>query len=167
MTQKEEVRDKKQVFIGSAVTHVPDVFFEEYKELIVELSKLLETKYLCKAKHSLKKDDSRLSYIEKHKTAADCYKKCVEDIKASKLMIAEISFPSIGLGQEIEIASQNKIPIIVLFKDYFGREPQGELIVSRMALGNPLVVHQIKYKTTKEAIGELESILESRPHYLQ
>ena len=37
MTQKEEVRDKKQVFIGSAVTHVPDVFFEEYKELIVEL----------------------------------------------------------------------------------------------------------------------------------
>jgi hypothetical protein len=115
MIQKKELINKTQIFIGSAVTHVPATFFDEYKELIIEIAKLLETKYEYKTKHALKHDDSIHSYIKKHKSAIECYKKCVFDIKESKLLIAEISFPSIGLGQEIEIASQNKIPIIVFF----------------------------------------------------
>lgn len=166
MTQQTSATEK-QIFIASCVTHSPNVFFEEYKNLIIEIANLLETKYSCKTHHSIKKEDSRLSYIEKHKTAQECYTKCVKDIKESKLLIAEISFPSIGIGQEIEIASQNQIPIIVLFKDFFNRESKKELVVSRMALGNPSIIHQIQYTSVNDALSKLDLFIKNNPNYFQ
>lgn len=56
------------------------------------------------------------------------FEKALEGIKTAEVVIAEISYPSIGVGQQITLALNQKIPVIALYQK---NEPK----VSRFALG--------------------------------
>jgi hypothetical protein len=92
-------------------------------------------------------------------------------VQDAELLIAEASFPSTGLGIELQIAEAKNIPIILCFRD-FGlnkiapveyENPDhkwhhlqiGDGYVSLMALGIPNIFHVIKYSDTSSGISDI------------
>lgn len=63
------------------------------------------------------------------------YRKIIE----SSLLVAYVGEPSLGVGQEIQIASFHQIPILLVFEK--GAK------VSRMTLGNPMVKQTFQFET--------------------
>ncbi len=92
-------------------------------------------------------------------------------VENSDVIIAEASFPSTGLGVEIQIAEVKGIPIIICFReidsnraapiayenpDHTKHDLQiGEGIVSYMALGIPSVFQVIKYIDYEDGIAQV------------
>jgi len=86
---------------------------------------------------------------------AEVYKTNFEMIKKSKLIIAEISYPSTGTGMEIGFALLMDKPVICLARENFD--------VTSMVLG-PVhlgLINFIRYKDEKEALGKLDKILKN------
>lgn len=75
-------------------------------------------------------------------------KKLVSDVK---LVIAYVGSPSTGTGQELEIAADNDVPIILVFEK--GRK------ISRMVLGNPSIINKITFSNCKEALKKIERVV--------
>ena len=167
---------KKQIFIGSALTHLPKEVFGEYKALIYRIADLVEEKYSCVPKYALEHSDPQLAELRQTQRPDICYKLDRYLVESSELVIAETSFPSIGLGQELQIAEYANIPVIFLYKDYQNNianeknyqsksnanhsiELGKHKITSVMALGNPAKVHEIKYSNLDDAIMKLDSYL--------
>ena len=107
-----------QVFIGTACTHVPPAVFPEYKTVIESVADLVEDLFECKARYALEDSDPQLSRIRRERRPSECYCMDRELVEGSQLVIAEASFPSTGLGQELQIAEYNSIPIILCYKDW-------------------------------------------------
>lgn len=94
-----------------------------------------------------------------------------ELVEQCDLFIAEASFPSTGLGQELQIAEANKKPVILIYRDYACNIAEkkdyktksgdshsieiGNKIVSVMVQGNPAVIKEIPYSSTEDCIKEL------------
>ena len=114
-------------------------------------------------KYALKNSDPQLSEVEQHQKPKLCYfwdRKMVEE---AQCIVAETSFPSIGLGIELQIAANKMIPIILLHKDYSvnvakmveytnpdGTTHQlqiGEGKISLMALGLPNIYSTYYYNS--------------------
>lgn len=84
-------------------------------------------------------------------TPQEIWKMDSDVVTASDVTIAYIGTPSLGVGQELEIARVAGKDIIVW---WFGGEK-----VSRMARGNPAIVAQIEIQDTEELKEELLKIL--------
>lgn len=143
-----------QIYIASALTHVPREIFNRYSSFIHDLASDIEGEYICNVKYALKHSDPQLAKLPIETRANACYirdRKMVED---SSLIIAEASFPSIGLGIELQIAQALSIPIILLSNkslnparpiEYLNPDGSrhslqiGEGYISYMALGLPNV----------------------------
>ncbi len=69
----------------------------------------------------------------------------------SNLVIAYVGFPSLGVGQEIEIARENDIPVLLLM--------ECDAVVSRMARGNTAVVAEIRFTDYQDALNQLSQWL--------
>lgn len=165
----------KQVFIGTACTHVPVSIFPEYKSLIESVADLVEALFRCRARYALEDSDPLLPQYERRRRPAECYRMDRELVEDSQLVIAEVSFPSTGLGQELQIAEFNKIPIILCYrdwgfnlaerKDYRTRAGEdhsielGNTIVSVMVQGNHAVIKEIFYKNTVDLLKQLDIFL--------
>jgi hypothetical protein len=72
-------------------------------------------------------------------------------VNNSDLVIAYVGQPSLGVGAELEMARVNSTKIILWWF-------KGEK-VSRMALGNPLVIKKLEINTQQELFSELKKIL--------
>jgi hypothetical protein len=110
-----------------------------------------------------------------------CYQWNRQFVEESNLLIAEASYPSIGLGIEIEIAERKKIPIVYLFRGHLcsrahpmkyinpgGKTHElqiGEGSISLMALGVPSVEKVIKYENAGDAVVQLASDIERRTRW--
>ena len=66
-------------------------------------------------------------------------------------MIAYAGLPSLGVGAEVELANQYKIPVVLLFER--GRS------VSRHVRGIPVVSAEIQFERREDALRELEVCL--------
>jgi hypothetical protein len=91
-------------------------------------------------------------------------------VEEADLVVADASFPSTGLGIELQIAEAAGTPVIMLIgdlginrvrgahyknPDHSGHELQvGEGIVSLMALGLPAIRKKIEYRAFDDAIAE-------------
>jgi len=109
---------------------------KDYKNLHVYFSasssKLVERKPLYeKIIRSIKDLGARLTYdwlSDKEKLKPDeIFERASEGIKKADVVIAEITYPSIGVGQQITLALSWKIPVVAIYQ----QKPQ----VSRFALG--------------------------------
>lgn len=65
-------------------------------------------------------------------TNKEIYEKSIKSIFASDVIIAEITYPSTGVGQQISLASSKGIPVLCLINDHPSREAKP----SSFALGS-------------------------------
>jgi hypothetical protein len=136
------------------MTHVPKNSLSQYLEHIQHIAQALEA-LGPSVHHAFKDSDPKLGDLAESEKAHNCYKMDRDLVLQSALVIAEASFPSIGLGIELEIANENKIPILICYSKKFinpaerkcyqlGEAKSHELqigkgYVSLMALGLPML----------------------------
>lgn len=70
-----------------------------------------------------------------------------KQVTDSNLLIAYVGYPSLGVGQEIEIAREKNIPVVLLMEK--------DRRISRMARGNPAVVAEIHFTDFPDALRQL------------
>lgn len=157
------------IYIACGLTHVPRDIFSEYVQYLHDLAACLrDVPGVTKVRYALIDSDPQLASKPSSEQAGLCYdwdRRMVED---AALVVADASFPSTGLGIELQIAEAAGIPVIMLFGD-LGinrassvryRNPDnsehglqiGRGIVSLMALGLPAIRKVVAYTTFNEAI---------------
>ena len=166
-----------KMYIACGLTHVPRDLFDEHAAFIHALAAALSAQPpRHEVKYALINSDPQLATKPFGDRARLCYLWDREMVEGADLVIAEASFPSIGLGIELQIAQQQGTPIILCFRD-FGRnkippveyvnpdhshhELQiGEGYVSLMALGIPEIVKVIRYEKSDDGIAKVITAVE-------
>jgi hypothetical protein len=88
-----------KIWVSCSLTNAP----EEYRQMIFSLKDDLKKKYFV------------YDFLTSNtSTAEDAYKWCTSCVRECDITIVECSYPSIGLGLELGIALQRKIPILAL-----------------------------------------------------
>ena len=73
-------------------------------------------------------------------------------VSGARLVVAYVGSPSTGTGQELEIAEDNHVPIILVYEK--------NKKISRMVLGNPSVIKKVLFTTFQEAIPKIQKAVE-------
>jgi hypothetical protein len=168
-----------KVYIACALTHVPRQHFEEYVAFIHKLAGALQARPGGDdVKYALVNSDPQLAEKPFTERAKLCYLWDREMVEDSDVVIAEASFPSTGLGIEMQLAEAKGIPIVLCYKDFGQRVTKaqyknpdhtahelqvGEGFVTLMAMGVPSVFRVIQYRNCTDGIAavlEVVSILE-------
>lgn len=157
-----------KIYIACALTHVPRSLFDQYVTFIHELAAALRVAPPANdVKYALVNSDPQLAerpFVERAKL---CYLWDREMVEDADVVIAEASFPSIGLGIEMQLAEAQGIPILLCYTD-FGQQVEkieyenpdhskhdlqvGEGFVTLMALGVPSVFRVIRYNDRSDGI---------------
>jgi hypothetical protein len=159
------------IYVACGLTHVPRPLFADYTKFIHELVKALRANGCEKVTYALMNSDPQLAEKPFAERARLCYLWDRELVQQADLVIAEASFPSTGMGIELQIAETAGIPVILCFKqsvelrttpiDYENPDNSrhtlqiGEGYVSLMALGLPSIFKVIGYVTDQEGINSV------------
>lgn len=166
-----------KIYIACGLTHVPREHFEEYTSFIHKLSSSLKQDDANhEVKYALVNSDPQLAEKPYTERAKLCYIWDRNMVAEADLIIAEASFPSTGLGIELQIAESNDTPIIICFRDFKDNKAEpicyqnpdkschelqiGEGFVSLMALGLPSVYKAIKYNNCEDGIQAIRSVVD-------
>jgi hypothetical protein len=169
-----------KVYIACGLTHVPREFFHYYVQFIHSVaSALRDASPPHLVRYALVNSDPQLAEKPAAERARLCYLWDRQMVEEAELIIAEASFPSTGLGIELQIAEACDTPIVLCFRDFGtnraahityetpdlkGHDLQiGEGYVSLMALGVPSIFRVVKYDSPTDGIRqilEVTSILE-------
>jgi nucleoside 2-deoxyribosyltransferase len=124
-------------------------------------------------KYALMDSDPQLAEKPFAERAKLCYLWDREMVEKADIVIAEASFPSTGLGIEMQLAEAKGIPIVLCYRDFGQRSPTiqyenpdhsthelqvGEGFVTLMAMGMPTVFRVLQYNDRSDG---LKSILEA------
>lgn len=166
-----------KVYIACGLTHVPRHEFAQYVGLIEKLAGRLVDEFSADVKYALKDSDPQLALRPFAERASLCYLWDREMVEWADVVIAEASYPSTGLGIELQLACAQNIPAVLLFKleDQHRAPPVqyqtadrhvhslqlGEGYVSLMALGLPNVRKVLPYKNTEQAINDVLKMFET------
>ena len=121
--------EKRQIYISGPLTNSSKK--ELYELLGEEFEKCGFSAYIPH-QHTDPKKNADIKPKEVYQTD---YRKIIE----SSLIVAYVGEPSLGVGQEIQIAAFHQIPILLVFEK--GAK------VSRMTLGNPMVKQTFQFET--------------------
>lgn len=161
----------RKIYIGCALTHVPRQIFDEYSEFLHGLAAALRTRFDgCDVRYALTHSDPQLALKPLEERARLCYLWDTQMVAASDLLIAEASFPSTGLGIELQVAESKGIPIVLCYRDFSVNRAApvtyqnpdshtyslqiGEGYVSLMALGLPAVFRLVRYHNNLDGIRD-------------
>ena len=163
-----------KIYIGCGLTHVPRDCFSDHAEFIHELAARL-TDADHAVRYALRDSDPQLAEKPFGERARLCYlwdRRMVED---ADLMVAEASFPSTGLGIEMQIAERRDTPIVLCFRDFGSNRVSpvsyqtpdhqrhelqiGEGFVTLMALGVPSIFRVIRYSTKNDGIEQVRAAI--------
>jgi len=163
-----------KVYIACALTHVPRERFAEYAIFLHSLAAFL-TKSAHNVTYALVHSDPILATKPISERARFCYLWDKELVEDAEVLVAEASFPSIGLGIELQVAAANGTPIVLCFcdreqnkatpvsyenPDHTRHDLQiGEGFVSLMALGLPSVFRVIRYSDVIDATSRIAESL--------
>lgn len=160
-----------QIYIACGLTHVPRDIFPQYVSYLHELARQLRAiSAIEKVQYALVDSDPQLAAKPEADRAALCYDWDRRMVEGADLVLADASFPSTGLGIELQIAENSGIPVIMLVGDlginrahkvqyqnpnHAQHDLQiGRGIVSLMAIGLPAIRKIVSYRTFDEAIHE-------------
>ena len=108
-----------KAYIGCGLTHVPRDIFGDHTDFIHGLAHALEH---CTPPHTvryaLRDSDPQLASKPFEERAHLCYLWDRSMVKDADVLIAEPSFPSIGLGIEMQVAQTKDILVILCFRDF-------------------------------------------------
>lgn len=159
-----------KIYIACALTHVPRSLFDEHVVFIHRLAKTLrENDPNSEVKYALINSDPQLDTKPAAERARLCYVWDRAMVEEADLVIAEASFPSTGLGIEMQLAESNGTPIILCFRDFGTNKVSsqsyenpdhsrhelqvGEGFVTLMALGIPTIFRTIQYRGPQDGIA--------------
>lgn len=167
-----------RIYIACGLTHVPRGIFSDYAAYLHQLAtELRQIAGVSNVRYALIDSDPQLASKPAGEQAKLCYDWDRRMVEEADLVIADASFPSTGLGIELQIAEGAGIPVIMLVGD-FGLNRAGEVqyrnpdgsehelqigrgIVSLMALGLPSIRKTVHYCAFNEAISEAAEALRS------
>jgi hypothetical protein len=170
-----------KIYLACGLTHVPRDIFPHYVAYLHELAdNLQKIGPIDKVRYALVDSDPQLSTKPEADQAVLCYYWDRRMVEEADLVIADASFPSTGLGIELQIAENCGIPVILLagdlgvnrVKTIQYQNPDHEIhdlqigkgIVSLMALGLPTIRKIVHYTTFSEAIsGAVEAVMTCSP----
>lgn len=163
------------IYIACSLTHVKKEHFEEYTKFIKELAVEIEKDFKVHCKYALRDSDPKLGDYPGTERPRLCYEWDKNMVEESSLVIAEGSFPSTGLGIEIEIANQNSIPVLLVYRSYPNSSADekeytlidgdkhlleiGNRIVSVMVEGCPAVIEKFEYNNNDDGIFRIKKYL--------
>src|SRR5579872_4162009 len=108
-----------KIYLACGLTHVPRAHFDEHAAFIHKLAEALRSEPNNHVvQYALKNSDPQLAKKPASERAKLCYLWDREMVENSEVVIAEASFPSTGLGIEMQIAEAKGIPILLCYKDY-------------------------------------------------
>lgn len=159
------------IYLACGLTHVPRSEFPAYVRLLHSLAAHLTDMHDIEVKYALRDSDPQLGQKPFADRARLCYAWDRQMVEWADLVVAEASFPSTGLGIELQIACARNIPIIVIFKlDERHKAPPikyrtpdddlhslqlGEGYVSLMALGLPTIAKVLSYRNDTDALSKV------------
>ena len=120
--------EKRQVYISGPLTN------SSKKELYELLGEEFEKCGFSACIPNQHTDPKKNADIKPGKVYQTDYRKIIE----SSLLVAYVGEPSLGVGQEIQIASFNQVPILLVF--------ERDAKVSRMTLGTPMVKQTFQFE---------------------
>jgi nucleoside 2-deoxyribosyltransferase len=170
------------IYISCALTHVPRAAFQEYVAFIHKMAGALRSAGIEQVTYALANSDPQLAEKPFNERARLCYLWDRELVEQADIIIAEATFPSIGMGIELQVAESLGKPIILTFQrddeykappaDY--RNPDatehtlqiGDGYVSLMALGLPNIFHATGYTDRDQAVQDILNVVEllRKPH---
>ena len=158
------------IYIACGLTHVPRELFAAYTMYLHSLAGALAAiDSKCVVRYALVNSDPQLADKPFEERAALCYAWDRHMVEEADVVVADASFPSTGVGVEMQIADNRGTPIIMLIGDYGINKVQsarytnpdaskhdlqvGAGIVSLMALGVPSIHRTIGYTEQETAIS--------------
>ncbi|MBN6110583.1 hypothetical protein [Xanthomonas bonasiae] len=166
-----------KIYLACGLTHVPRCEFAAYVILLQNLAAHLKDRHGAEVKYALRDSDPQLGQKRFSDRARLCYAWDKEMVEWADLVIAEASFPSTGLGIELQIACARNTPIIVAFKLDEGHKAQpvdyrtpdqdlhslqlGEGYVSLMALGLPTIAKVLSYGNDADALAKVGAAIDA------
>lgn len=166
------------IYIACALTHVPRDKFHEYCYWIHSIANKLSPEH--DVKYALINSDPQLALKPDENKSRLCYIWDRDMVEKSDLVIAESSFPSTGLGIELQIAEQKNIPIILCYRDYGINKSKsikyenpdnsshqlqiGEGYISHMVLGLPNVIRTLFCKNIEQSCDEIKYLVDMVNH---
>lgn len=146
------------VYIAGSLRHSPKewwIIYEKIAKLVQELGLKTYVPHIDGIKKINQKVEALHDPNLDLSIRAKAYKANFEAIKNSKLLIAEVTQPSIGTGIEIGFALQMNKPIICL--------AQKDVDITSMVLG-PVhlgLIKLIRYESEEDALEKLEKMLKA------
>ena len=104
-----------KIYVSCALTRVPREHFEQYVSYIHRIAEALES-IGCVVAYALVNSDPQLAEKPFEERARLCYVWDRELVQQADLVVAEATFPSIGMGIELQVAENMGTPIILCFK---------------------------------------------------
>lgn len=160
-----------RIYIACGLTHVPRELFDSYVAFIHRLAGSLQSYGFNDVKYALVNSDPQLAEKPFEERARLCYLWDRDLVQRADVVIADASFPSTGLGIELQIAETAGIPVILSFRksaqtqvppvDYSNPDHShhslqiGEGYVSLMALGLPTIFKLISYELEEEGLRRI------------
>lgn len=158
------------IYLACALTHVSRERFGEHSAFIHAIAGALHSQGHT-VRYALVDSDPQLASKPVEDRARLCYLWDRRMVEEADLVVAEASFPSIGLGIELQIAEDRGTPIILVYSTEAGLKAAdvqytnpdksehhlqlGEGYVSLMALGLPNVVRSIGYQDRDTALKSI------------
>src|SRR5687767_13691920 len=103
------------IYLGCGLTHVPRDVFLDYVAQLHRIAAELE-RTGTKVMYALKHSDPQLAEKPFEEKARLCYLWDRELVEKADVLIAEATYPSTGLGIEMQIAESCGKPIIICFQ---------------------------------------------------
>jgi hypothetical protein len=103
------------VYIACGLAHVPRSSFQRYANFIHTTAEALRQLGCVHVTYALKHSDPQLAEKPFAERAKLCYLWDREMVEAADVLVAEASYPSTGLGIELQIAESKGTPIITCF----------------------------------------------------
>lgn len=166
-----------KIYLACGLTHVPRSEFEQYTRLIHSLARGMED-FGAEVRYPLKHSDPQLATRPFEERAKLCYEWDRALVEWADLVVAECTYPSIGVGIELQIAEQSDSPCVIVFnsKSAIATQTQyenpdgskhwlqiGEGHVTLMALGMPNLIAAVGYQDEVDALRQIFTVLESMP----
>jgi hypothetical protein len=165
-----------KIYIACALTHVPrGTIFDEHIAFIHAVAGMLKG-VGHEVMYALVNSDPQLATKPFEDRARLCYLWDRNMVERANLVIAEASFPSTGLGIEMQIAESNATPIILCFRDFGVNKVEtvtyenpdhckhhlqvGEGFVTLMALGVPTVFKVVRYSDSHQGLEKIAAALD-------
>lgn len=159
------------IYLACGLTHVPRELFPKYVAFIHELAAQLTHSVGAEVKYALRDSDPQLAGKPPHEKPRLCYVWDRQMVEWADVVVAECSYPSTGVGIELQIAEQSGTPIVICFEDSKATEAPpieyknpggslhqlqiGEGHVTLMALGMPTVFRVISYIESRDGIAKI------------